>query len=202
MEKIIDYLKTEYQPLAIVIYGSYVSGTNDEYSDFDCMIIVEDKKRKHDDSVINGVQLDCFIFTKREIQNEDIDVFLTVYDGTILLDSDRIAENLKSRVREYVRNHSVIVPEEKQFIISWIKKTMRRVEKNDDEGNYRALAFLGESLTDYFLLRDLYYFGSKKAISYLREYDNTGYRLYHKAITGRTNAAIALWAEHVIKIDS
>jgi predicted nucleotidyltransferase len=61
MYKIIEYLKKEYNPLAIVVYGSYASGTNDEYSDFDCMIIVEEKSRKHDDSVINGIQLDCFI---------------------------------------------------------------------------------------------------------------------------------------------
>ena len=67
---------------------------------------------------------------------------------------------------------------------------MHRVEKNDDEGNYRALAFLWESITDYFLLRDLFYFGSKKAVAYLKESDAEGYRLYHDAITDRTNVVL------------
>ena len=201
MYKIIEYLKKEYNPLAIVVYGSYASGTNDEYSDFDCMIIVEEKSRKHDDSVINGIQLDCFIYTKKEIQSKNIDKFIAVFNGDIVLDTEYIAENLKTRVQEYVKDHSITSMEEKQFIISWIKKTMRRAEKNDDEGNYRAVAFLSESLADYFQLRDLFYFGSKRSISYLRDYDKTGYQLYHKAITERSNAAISLWVEHVINID-
>lgn len=200
VEKISEYLKKEYNPLAIVAYGSYMSGTNDAYSDFDCMIITDEKRTSHDDSVINGVQLDCFIFTKEEILNGDIDVFLTVYDGNILLDTDDVAADLKVRVRDYVQEHSKIDSDEKQFIISWMKKTLHRIEKNDDEGNYRALALLGESLTDYFLLRDMFYFGSKKAVSYLKEHDIAGYQLYHNAITDRSNTAIALWVEYVIAI--
>ena len=48
--------------------------------------------------------------------------------------------------------------------------------------------------------RDLFYFGSKKAVAYLKENDAEGYRLYHDAITDRTNAAIREWANHVINI--
>ena len=144
--------------------------------------------------------MDCFIFTKDEVISENPDTFLTVYDGNIVMDTDEIAAELKTRVRKYVEEHSVISYDEKKFIISWIKKTMHRVEKNDDEGNYRALAFLWESITDYFLLRDLFYFGSKKAVAYLKESDAEGYRLYHDAITDRTNAVIREWANHVINI--
>lgn len=199
MQKIIDYLKERYNPLAIVTYGSFSCGMNDAYSDFDCMIIVDQKDSSHDDAVIDGVQLDCFVFTKEDVLGGDSDTFLTVYDGNIVLDTDEIAANLKNRVRNYVAEHTVIPDDEKEFIISWIQKTMHRVEKNDDEGNYRALAFLWESITDYFLLRDLFYFGSKKAVAYLKENDAEGYRLYHHAITDRTNAAIREWANHVIK---
>lgn len=200
MEKYIDYLKEKYHPLAIVTYGSFQCGTNDEYSDFDCMVIVQEKERSHDSAVIDGIPLDCFIFTKEEVLGEETDPFLTVYDGTIILDTDGIAAGLKERVRNYVALHSVIPDDEKEFIVSWIKKTMHRAEKNDDEGNYRALAFLWESITDYFLLRDMFYFGSKKAVAYLKENDSVGYRLYHEAITERTNAAINKWADHVTEI--
>lgn len=172
---------------------------NDAYSDFDCMIIVDQKDSSYDDTVIDDIQLDCFIFTKDEVLGGDLTAFLTVYDGNIVMDTDEIAADLKARVRNYVEEHSVISADEKKFIISWIRKTMHRVEKNDDEGNYRALAFLWESITDYFLLRDMFYFGSKKAVAYIKENDAEGYRLYHEAITARTNTAIREWANHVIK---
>ena len=67
-EEIIEYLKETYKPRAILIYGSFARGDNDEYSDFDCMVIVDAKTAKHDDSIIGGVQLDCFVFTADEIE--------------------------------------------------------------------------------------------------------------------------------------
>lgn len=198
VKEIIEYLKKTYQPRSILLYGSFSNGTNDEYSDFDCMVITDRKERKHDDSVIGGVQLDCFIFTPEETENEtDLEAFLTAYDAVIALD-DGTGEKLKQRVREYVVAHSVIDDEEKQFIAAWIRKTMKRAEKKDDEGSYRAIAFLWESLADYFLLRDLYYFGSKKAIRYLKENDPAGYELFHHAVTNRDNGSITAWAERVI----
>lgn len=198
VKEIIEYLKKTYQPRSILLYGSFSDGTNDEYSDFDCMVITDRKERKHDDSVIGGVQLDCFIFTQEETENEtDIEAFLTAYDAVIALD-DGTGEKLKQRVREYVAAHSVIDDEEKRFIAAWIRKTLKRAEKKDDEGSYRAVAFLWESLADYFLLRDLYYFGSKKAIRYLKENDPAGYELFHQAVTNRDNGSIAAWAEQVV----
>ena len=52
-DTVITYLKDTYHPRALLIYGSYVRGDYDEYSDFDCMIIVDKKNKKHDNSVIN-----------------------------------------------------------------------------------------------------------------------------------------------------
>ena len=81
MKEIIDYLKETYHPRALLVYGSYTRGDRDEYSDFDCMVIVDSKEKDHDDSVIGGVQLDCFIFTAEEAAAEDTDPFLTAFDS-------------------------------------------------------------------------------------------------------------------------
>ena len=197
MKEIIEYLKSEYSPLSILLYGSYADGTNDESSDFDCMIIVPEKDKNHDDSVIGGVQLDCFIFTEEQVKSEDIDAFLTAYDSNIVLDNG-LGADLKRRVREYVKEHTVIPDDEKEFIRSWIQKTMHRVEKNDDEGNMRAISFMAESLVDYFFLRDMFYFGSKKAIRYIKEHDDKGYALFHEAVTVKSNQSIIKWAEYII----
>jgi predicted nucleotidyltransferase len=196
-EAAVEYLMNTYHPRALLVYGSYVHGDQDEYSDFDCMVIVDEKTKNHDDAVIEGVQLDCFIYTADEILTEDPDTFLPVYDAEILKD-DGIGEQLQKRVRQYIQEHEKIDDSEKAFIASWIRKMMKRVQKNDDEGNFRAVAFLWESLTDYCLLRDLFYFGSKKTIQYLRKNDRDGYELFHQAITLKTNESILNWANYVI----
>ena len=46
LEKIIEYIKQKYNPLSIILYGSYANGTNDLNSDFDALVISYD----HDDS--------------------------------------------------------------------------------------------------------------------------------------------------------
>ena len=200
MREIIDYLKETYHPRALLVYGSFIRGDRDEYSDFDCMAIVDSKDRDHDDSVIGGVQLDCFIFTAEEAAAEDVDPFLTAYDSEILLD-DGAGAALKERVRKYVAEHTVTEDSEKEFIRSWIRKIMRRMEKGDDEGSYRGFIFLSESLEDYCALRDIFYFGSKKTIASLKENDPQGYALFHAAAADRTDESIRAWAEHVIRTD-
>ena len=196
-EAAVEYLVNTYHPRALLVYGSYVHGDQNEYSDFDCMVIVDEKTKNHDDAVIEGVQLDCFIYTANETLTEDPDTFLPVYDAEILTD-DGVGEQLQMRVRQYIQEHEKIDDSEKAFIASWIRKMMKRVQKNDDEGNFRAVAFLWESLTDYCLLRDLFYFGSKKTIQYLRKNDRDGYELFHQAITLKTNESILNWANYVI----
>ena len=195
MKEITEYLINTYHPRALLVYGSFVRGDRDEYSDFDCMVIVDSKEKDHDDSVIGGVQLDCFIFTAEEAAAEDVDPFMTAFDSEILLD-DGTGAALKERVRKYVAEHTVTEESEKEFIRSWIRKILRRMEKDDDEGSYRGILFLSESLEDYCALRDLFYFGSKKTIAYLKANDPQGYALFHDAVTGRTDESIRAWAEY------
>ena len=195
MKEITEYLINTYHPRALLVYGSFVRGDRDEYSDFDCMVIVDSKEKDHDDSVIGGAQLDCFIFTAEEAAAEDVDPFMTAFDSEILLD-DGTGAALKERVRKYVAEHTVTEESEKEFIRSWIRKILRRMEKGDDEGSYRGILFLSESLEDYCALRDLFYFGSKKTIAYLKANDPQGYALFHDAVTGRTDESIRAWAEY------
>lgn len=198
-EQIIRYLTETYRPRAILLYGSYARGDADENSDFDCMIIVDDKSLAHDDSVIAGVQLDCFIFTAREAAEGDPDALLNAHDAEIALD-DGAGSALRERVRAYIQSHATTDPEEKRFIISWIQKTLRRAQKDDDEGRFRAIALLAESLEDYCLLRDRFYPGSKQGFADLRENDPKGYALLHDAIATPAPDTIERWARHVIDV--
>lgn len=198
-QKIIAYLKENYDPLTIAVYGSYADGTNDEYSDFDCLLIVKSKDRTHEDTIVDGVPLDCFLYSEREIEQENIETFLPLYEAKLVYDTG-IGQAIKTRVRNYVQSHTVHDPEEKRFLVSWIKKTMKRMEKPDEEGHFRAIAFLAESLEDYCILRDRFYFGSKKTIRFLQEEDEQGFRLFRSAITIRSNEAIREWAKYILSV--
>lgn len=195
-QKIIAYLKENYDPLTIAVYGSYADGTYDPYSDFDCLLIVKSKNKMHDDTVVDGVPLDCFLYTEHEMEQENIETFLPLYEAKLVYDTG-IGQAVQSKVRNYVQSHSMHDPEEKRFLVSWIKKTMKRIEKSDAEGHFRAIAFLAESLEDYCILRDRFYFGSKKTIRYLKE-DEQGFLLFQKAITARSNKAIREWANYIL----
>ena len=147
---------------------------------------------KNDDSIVDGVRLDCFIFTPDETADGELDAFLTAYDAEIVRD-DGTAANLKARVRSYVDGYAAD-EDEKRLVKGWIAKTVERMKKDDEEGAYRGILLLSESLSDYCLLRDIFYFGSKQTISRLKNEDAEGYRLFRAAVTGRTNGEIAAWA--------
>ena len=198
MEDVLKYLEFTYEPRAVILYGSYSRGDQDECSDLDCMVIADEKSRDHDSSLIDGVQLDCYIYTVKEAEELDPDIFLPVYGGTLLKD-DGTGERLKERVAQYIRDNTVKTVNEKRFIAAWIEKTLRRMKKDSDEGYFRAIQFMAESLEDYCIFRDVFYFGSKKTIALLKERDPEGYRLFHRAVSGRKNADIEAWAVHVLK---
>lgn len=196
-DSVVEYLTKTYHPHALFLYGSYARGDYDECSDFDCLIVVDEKSARHDDSVIDGIALDCFIFTVEETRTENPDVFLPIFHSELICD-DGTGKALLGRVTDYVHEHEKIDESEKAFIASWINKTITRMHKGDDEGHCRAVALLGESLADYYLFRDMFYFGSKEGIAYLKQHDTRGYALFHRAVTEKSLDAIESWARHVM----
>ena len=153
----------------------------------------------HDDTIIDGVLLDCFLYSEQEMEQENIETFIPLYDAKLVYDTG-MGQAVQSKVRNYVQSHSMHNPEEKHFLVSWIKKTLKRMEKSDTEGHFRAIAFLAESLEDYCILRDRFYFGSKKTIRFLQEEDVQGFLLFRKAITIRSNEAIMEWAKYILSV--
>lgn len=197
-EQLVRYLDKTYNPAVILLMGSYADGTYDEVSDIDAMIFVEGPHKNKDDSVLNGVQLDVDIFAVDDALFADPSLFIKAHDPIILKDCG-IAQMLIERIREYLESVRITEESEKEEIRSWINKMIFRIDKGDDDANYRLVMLLWENLWQYFLLRDLNYYGNKKAIRYLKENDPDGYRLFHKAITKKTPKHAKNWAEYVKK---
>lgn len=195
---VVRYLIDTYDPKAILFMGSYKDVTQDSFSDFDCAIVVEDSDKFKDETIIDGIQLDCDIFTVKDVLSGHLrNDCLKVHDAVIVLD-DGIGKIFKDNINRYLEETRVVPEKEKEILRSWMIKTSKRMFMADDNGNFRAVMLLWESLQNYFLLRDLVYYGSKKSILYLKMNDSDGYKLLHKALETKEPQDIYEWVTYVL----
>ena len=105
MEQIIEYIKRNYNPISIILYGSYANGTNNLNSDFDSLVISYDHEQFHDTSFVNGIQLDVFVYPVSYFEGEfDCDDFLQIFDGKIIVDSNERGKALQMKVISHMQN--------------------------------------------------------------------------------------------------
>lgn len=198
MDSIIAYLKEKYSPLAMITYGSYSNHTNNLHSDFDALLICEKGKAvtHHDTSFVEGIQLDVFLYEKDAFSHdEDISEIVQIWDGRIEFDTEGIAKDWINRANLYIKKQAVKTAEEKAELKQWCYKMAERTKRGDAEGVYRWHWLLVDSLEIYCNVRDMYYFGPKKTILSLKKQDETGYRLYDRAL--REPDALVPWLKHV-----
>lgn len=198
MEEIIEYIKQKYNPAVLIVYGSYADGSNNENSDFDAMIIVDNPPREHDSSIVGGVRLDLFIHSFGEFEHgikcED---YPQLYDCLVLMDRDGFGEKMKAGVINYVDSFQKKTREENTFLMSWCEKTLIRAKRGDAEGYFRWHWLLTDSLELYFDLCGKFYFGPKKSIAKMRDSDPYGAKLYEKALSSMDYSALESWIEYL-----
>ena len=198
MEEIIEYIKQNYDPAVLIVYGSYADGSNNENSDFDAMIIVDNPPKAHDSSIVCGVMLDLFIHSFSEFEHgfkcED---YPQLYDCKVIIDRDGFGEKMKSEVVSYIDNFPKKTREDNQFLMSWCEKTLLRAKRGDAEGLFRWHWLLTDSLELYFDLRGEYYFGPKKSIAKMKKSDPVGTELYEKALSSMDYLALESWIAYL-----
>ena len=105
LEQIIEYIKRNYNPISIILYGSYADGTNNLNSDFDSLVISYDHEQFHDTSFVNGIQLDVFVYPVSYFDGEfDCDDFVQIFDGKIIVDSNERGKALQMKVISHIQN--------------------------------------------------------------------------------------------------
>jgi len=182
------------------MYGSYADGTHSENSDFDCMVIVDKKTVSQDNSFVSGIQLDLFIYSLDEIINIDnIDDFVQIYDAQIIKDTDNVASNLVMGINDHIYKNSEKPAVEKNNLKSWMVKMLRRAEHSDTEGLFRYHWLLVDSLEIYFIQRNMYYFGPKKSIAYLKNNDVAAYTLFDRALKTVDSLCLKEWITYVVE---
>lgn len=183
LDAIVEYLKRKYTPLSIILYGSYASGTQDASSDFDALVIAPDGPVCHDTTSVEGTALDVFVYPRAHFAaNFDLDEFLPVFDGKLLLDHDGIGATVQQQVQEYLQNRPRKTADQLQADLNWCAKMLGRAKRQDPEGMFRWHWVLTESLEIYFDLAGQPYWGPKKAMGWMARHDPAAFACYSQAL--------------------
>ncbi|MGN0463857.1 MAG: nucleotidyltransferase domain-containing protein [Acutalibacteraceae bacterium] len=201
MDNIIEYIKEKYHPYALIVYGSFADGTNNMNSDFDALAIADVFEKSHDNSVIDGTELDLFIYpTDTFNEKTDLNDFDQIYDSKIVLDTDGIALKLVTKVRNYIDSKPKKSKSENHLNVEWCEKMLLRIQRNDPEGFFRLHWLLVDSLEIYFDLIGTAYQGPKKGLRKMSEIDRQGYDIYVKALSSSEYVHIQQWVRYLRKI--
>ena len=198
MEQIIEYIKHKYNPLSIILYGSYANGTNNLNSDFDSLVISYDHEQFHDTSFVNGIQLDVFVYPVSYFDgNYDCNNFIQIFDGKIIADNDGIGKALQTKVLSYLQNRPQKSNAEIDASIDWCIKMLARVKRCDAEGMFRWHWVLIDSLEIYCDVMHHPYWGPKKSLKWMEENHPTAFDCYQKALRDFSMETLENWIKYI-----
>lgn len=197
MQKIIEYIKSRYDPLSLIVYGSFADGSNNEHSDFDALAVIKEGEKYHDVSFVGDIQLDLFVYPVSYFKNDfDCAEILQIFDGKIVFDSEDTGKKLKEMVKGYLESLPYKkTPEENREQVEWCKKMLLRAKRGDTEGLFRWHWLLTESLEIYFDLLGKMYFGPKKSIGYMKQHLPEAFEKYNAALQSLDYGALESWIE-------
>lgn len=194
MEQIIKYIQQKYNPLAIILYGSYADGTNNLNSDFDALVISSEHEKFHDTSFVNKVQLDVLVYPSSYFEQEyDCIDFLQIFDGKIIVDSADIGKTLKANVLTYLQKRPTKTNAEIQANIDWCVKMFERVKRCDCEGMFRWHWVLIDSLEIFCDIMQQPYWGPKKALKWMAETHPEAFAYYKKSLQSFSIDSLEDW---------
>ena len=204
--RILEYLQSRYQPMALILYGSFADGSSGPGSDFDALLITDKaecftggRQPRHDDSVIDGVTLDVFVYPPEALQGSGFDPadFLQLHDGQILQDRGGLAAALVDRVRRYLDSLPKKTPEELRQSLSWCRKMLVRARRGDAEGSFRLHWLLVDSLEIFCDILGEPYLGPKKALRLMEERYGVAQVIYTQALRETTPTVLKDWIDYL-----
>ena len=198
LEKIIDYIKQRYNPLSIILYGSYANGTNNLNSDFDALVISFDHEQFHDTSFVDGIQLDVFVYPASYFEGDyDCNDFIQIFDGKIIVDHDDQGKALQAKVLSYLQNRPQKSRAEIDASVNWCIKMLARVKRCDAEGMFRWHWVLIDSLEIFCDVMRQPYWGPKKSLKWMEENHPTAFACYQTALTDLSMESLENWILYI-----
>ena len=204
--RILEYLQSRYQPMALILYGSFADGSSGPGSDYDALLITDEsqcftggRQPRHDDSVIEGVTLDVFIYPPEALQGSSFDPaeFLQLHDGQILLDRGGLGADLVERVRAYLDGLPKKTPEELRQSLAWCRKMLARAGRGDAEGSFRLHWLLVDSLEIFCDILGQPYLGPKKALRLMEQRYCVAQVIYSQALRETSPKVLKDWIDYL-----
>lgn len=195
MESIVASLRKEYDPETLILYGSYADGSYNAGSDFDAMLLCDCAEPKHDVRVLNGIQLDVFVYPADT--EKDPSELLQLYHGRLLLDRNGKGARWIDRVKDYVDSYPQKSADAVRADISWCEKMLTRTDRRDAEGYYRWHWVLCDSLEFYCNIRGNFYFGPKKTLLWMRREDPEAFLIYQEALSCMDRNKLEKWVNYL-----
>ena len=198
LEKIIEYIKQRYNPLSIILYGSYANGTNNLNSDFDALVISFDHEQFHDTSFVDGIQLDLFVYPASYFEGDyDCNDFIQIFDGKIIVDRGGQGKALQAKVQSYLQNRPQKSRTEIDASVNWCIKMLARVKRCDAEGMFRWHWVLIDSLEIFCDVKHHPYRGPKKSLKWMEENHPTAFACYQTALTDFSMESLENWILYI-----
>lgn len=195
---IIEYIKQRYNPISVILYGSYANGTNDSNSDFDALVISGDHEKYHDTSFVEGIQLDVFVYPAPYFNGDyDRAEFVQIFDGQIIVDNDDVGKTLQTNVKAYLQNRPYKTGAEIQANIDWCKKMLERAKRYDAEGMFRWHWVLIDSLEIFCDIMHHPYLGPKKSLKWMKENAPNAFEYYEKALGSLDIESLRNWIFYI-----
>lgn len=198
LEPITEYIKQKFNPLSIILYGSYANGTNNLNSDFDALVISYDHEPFHDTSFVNGIPLDVFVYPVSYFDGDfDCNDFIQIFDGKIILDHEGRGKALQTKVLSYLQNRPQKSKAEIDANVDWCIKMLARAKRCDAEGMFRWHWVLIESLEIFCDVMRYSYWGPKKSLIWMQENHPAAFVCYKKALTDFSTESLENWITYI-----
>lgn len=194
MEEILRYIHKNYDPLSIILYGSYANGTQGEHSDFDGLVLSKSRPACHDASFVQGVQLDLFVYPADHFEGAfDCGEVLQIFDGNVVFDPEGRGEALRRRVLDYIDRLPKKTAEELASSLAWCRKMLLRTRRGDPEGLFRWHWLLADSLEIFCDIAGQPYWGPKKSLLWMKSQHPAAYQAYARALADFTPSSLESW---------
>ena len=191
-------MKQRYNPLSIILYGSYANGTNNLNSDFDALVISDDHEQFHDTSFVDGIQLDVFVYPASYFEGDyDCNDFIQIFDGKIVVDRGGQGKALQAKVQSYLQNRPQKSRAEIDASVNWCIKMLARVKRCDAEGMFRWHWVLIDSLEIFCDVKHHPYWGPKKSLKWMEKNHPTAFAFYQTALTDLNMESLENWILYI-----
>jgi len=171
----------------VLLYGSRANESANALSDYDVAAFAPVARVIRDTRVVDGYFLDVFLHPDDAL-NRPTPELLKLRGSRILVQRDDNATRFLAALEAVYRQGPQRLPEDEiRARDVWARKMALRARRGDAEGDYRRVWLLTALLEDYFVTRQMWFEGPKKALQWLLMHDTALYHAFQAALKPNTS---------------